>query len=748
MNYAVFDSARGLLFLTDTNRVYVFQPLESGGSTFLGLLAPAESAPGFTFLGGTCSFGLGSNVGNGMALDSEGGFYIADTCAHRVHKFAASGFDGEGKFVPGEYFGWAGRCTTSTNNACDEDRDRSKGYSCDGTFSGEAAFTDDGSGDQLSFVLGTMDKPRAVSVNSSQFFIVDRDTSFMHIFGTLPFKDVTEDSATVTYVSNFDFHSDTDQFTFRVSDGLDDSNIATVDVDVNRNFRPPVALPAAWSVVEDMRSTQILEGDDPDGILGKDFNGLDSLTFEIVSWPEFGWLVPLDGLDSDTWRYIPKPNYYGPDSLEFRVSDGLFTSEPARVDIDVQPVNDRPFVTLNELPRAGRGFPFNLGSTFTDDPSEGYTATLEWGDGATDQEAELIYDEVEEEFVLDGVHIRGPMGNQAGATTALHTYELSGPQTLELCVTDSGGLGHCRSAEILVEEVVAFSLLGEAAPIEGNAGQPFRFTLEIENRIPKWVGIGQIGLDALNVVMTAKLDANLDLQSFATTVGTCEEETEGQVRCSLGDMSPGAVVEVTLETLSNANIVYDALAQVEFSVTTDTVSLETSFDTLVDVELFADQSDFDGDGMTDNFELINGLNASVDDSAGDPDGDGLSNLREFENGSSPNDEDSDDDGLLDGEEVDDHGTDPSNMDSDGDGINDGDEVNIYFTLPSDGDTDNDGMDDGWEIRFELDPLSAEPGKDTDNDGVEDLTEYQSFTDPRDRYSLPGMIFYGNFEDQE
>ena len=65
-------------------------------------------------------------------------------------------------------------------------------------------------------------------------------------------------------------------------------------------------------------------------------------------------------------------------------------------------------------------------------------------------------------------------------------------------------------------------------------------------------------------------------------------------------------------------------------------------------------TDTDGDGLTDAYELANGLNpddgtdAALDNDAdGGPDG--LSNLREFMAGTDPQDSDSDDDGLLDGQ---------------------------------------------------------------------------------------------------
>ena len=69
--------------------------------------------------------------------------------------------------------------------------------------------------------------PKHVSVNSDKFYVVDQSEHFVHIFDTSPFTDVTPSSATVTYVSNFDFHSAPDTFGYVVNDGLIDSNVGT-----------------------------------------------------------------------------------------------------------------------------------------------------------------------------------------------------------------------------------------------------------------------------------------------------------------------------------------------------------------------------------------------------------------------------------------------------------------------------------------------------------------------------------------
>jgi len=88
--------------------------------------------------------------------------------------------------------------------------------------------------------------------------------------------------------------------------------------------------------------------------------------------------------------------------------------------------------------------------------------------------------------------------------------------------------------------------------------------------------------------------------------------------------------------------------------------------------------DSDGDGMTDAWEITQGLNAQdASDAAQDADNDGLSNLEEFIAGADPHNADSDGDGMPDGWEVD-HGLDPNdatdaNEDADGDGISNLDE---------------------------------------------------------------------------
>lgn len=76
--------------------------------------------------------------------------------------------------------------------------------------------------------------------------------------------------------------------------------------------------------------------------------------------------------------------------------------------------------------------------------------------------------------------------------------------------------------------------------------------------------------------------------------------------------------------------------------------------------------------------------------------------------------DDDNDGLSNEEEAK-LGTDPKNPDSDNDGLLDGDEVNTYKSNPLDPDTDKGGIKDGIEVHNNADPL--DPDDDIMNIGI-------------------------------
>ncbi|QJE98981.1 Ig-like domain-containing protein [Luteolibacter luteus] len=123
--------------------------------------------------------------------------------------------------------------------------------------------------------------------------------------------------------------SGSDSFSFRVSDGVLESAVATVSVIITPVNDPPVASGKSVTTNEDSSVVIALGGTDPDG---------DALTYTILSPPALG---TLSGSGANR-TYQPAANASGNDSFTYTVSDGSFESEPATVMITVNPVNDTP----------------------------------------------------------------------------------------------------------------------------------------------------------------------------------------------------------------------------------------------------------------------------------------------------------------------------------------------------------------------------------------------------------------------
>ena len=122
--------------------------------------------------------------------------------------------------------------------------------------------------------------------------------------------------------------------------------------------------------------------------------------------------------------------------------------------------------------------------------------------------------------------------------------------------------------------------------------------------------------------------------------------------------------------------------------------------------------DTDGDGLSDAYEVLNGLNANVKDADGDIDGDGLTNIEEHDLGTAANLADTDGDGLDDKAEsatgvfvsATDTGSDPQIFDTDTDTLADGAEV-LGGTDPNKADTDGDTFADNVELALNTDPVN-------------------------------------------
>lgn len=134
------------------------------------------------------------------------------------------------------------------------------------------------------------------------------------------------------YVPNWTF-TGTDSFSYKVSDGLSQSAIATVNIQVTNIS--PTALSDVFGVHPNQMATisgiGVLVGDtDPDG---------DGLAAELVSGPSQGTLT----LNHDgSFTYTPNAGFTGTDTFTYRANDGVAVTSSATVSLNVHSLNQAP----------------------------------------------------------------------------------------------------------------------------------------------------------------------------------------------------------------------------------------------------------------------------------------------------------------------------------------------------------------------------------------------------------------------
>ena len=145
---------------------------------------------------------------------------------------------------------------------------------------------------------------------------------------------VLNSDGSFSYLPNQDFNG-TDSFTYRASDGVLESEIATATINVTpMDDDAPIAVDDdGYTTPEDtellIAAPGVLANDsDPDG---------DPLTAIIETTTQNGTL----SLNSDgSFSYLPNLDFNGTDTYTYRASDGALQSAPATVTIIVTPVDD------------------------------------------------------------------------------------------------------------------------------------------------------------------------------------------------------------------------------------------------------------------------------------------------------------------------------------------------------------------------------------------------------------------------
>ena len=138
-----------------------------------------------------------------------------------------------------------------------------------------------------------------------------------------------------------------DRFTYKVTDGTVESNVATVAITVVAVNDAPVAVADAYTTAED--TTLIV---DAPGVLLNDSDAEGAeLTAIGLSGPAHGSLT----INSDgSFSYTPNANYTGTDTFTYMVMDDATESNVATVTITVTPVNDAPMAVNDTAATSGR----------------------------------------------------------------------------------------------------------------------------------------------------------------------------------------------------------------------------------------------------------------------------------------------------------------------------------------------------------------------------------------------------------
>ncbi|HWI52644.1 MAG TPA: cadherin-like domain-containing protein, partial [Symbiobacteriaceae bacterium] len=146
---------------------------------------------------------------------------------------------------------------------------------------------------------------------------------------------VVNANGSFTYTPTTANYNGTDSFTYRVTDGAANSNVATVTINITPVNDAPVAANDTYTTAEDtplvIAAPGVLSNDtDVDG---------PALTAVLVSPPASGtFTLNANG----SFNYTPASNFSGSVTFTYRASDGTLTSNLATVTINVTPVNDAP----------------------------------------------------------------------------------------------------------------------------------------------------------------------------------------------------------------------------------------------------------------------------------------------------------------------------------------------------------------------------------------------------------------------
>jgi hypothetical protein len=182
-------------------------------------------------------------------------------------------------------------------------------------------------------------------------------------FTPASFGTVTCGATTCTYTPGPNFHG-SDSFTYTISDGAGGTSTATVTLTVLSVNDAPVAVDDSGTTAEDTPFGLNVRSNDTD---------VDGDPLTIVSNTAAAHGTVTCSLTACT--YAPAPNYNGPDSFTYTISDGAGGTSTATVSLTVTAVNDPP-VASDDTGSSAEDNPVTVGVTANDTDTENDVLTV------------------------------------------------------------------------------------------------------------------------------------------------------------------------------------------------------------------------------------------------------------------------------------------------------------------------------------------------------------------------------------
>ena len=273
-------------------------------------------------------------------------------------------------------------------------------------------------------------------------------------------------------------------------------------------------------------------------------------------------------------KYIPNDNYYGDDSFRLTCSDGYGSMGNIDYNITIYPINDIPHVEMET------NIIINEDSSY---------------------QGKIIIDEYDNENVTisileDAEH--GEVSIDNNILTYTPNPNFAGNDNIVLTFTDESNTSVTKNIKIIVNNIDDPATISGDKNISSNENSTISGTLNLTD------------IDSNTTFLNQSINGNYGSFIF---------NSDGTWSYSLNHNN------IQVQSLDNT----ETLTEV-FEINTSDNQTQTITLTILGVD------DFDNDGLSDQYEIANGLNYLVNDSSLDSDNDGLTNLEEYNLNTDPN----------------------------------------------------------------------------------------------------------------